>query len=282
MIENKIILAVFTGTGNTLAAAEQLTCRLTVAGKDVYRVPMEKPELLDVAGFDKDATLGLAVPVACFTTYPTVWRFIDAPPAGDGRGVFFLATMGGIGAGMQGPIGRTLKRKGYRLLAAETVAMCNNYGGGTPTGNRREAVFIKMRTQVDRFACRLLAGRGGWRRGCFNPVSALFHWLGQKRISFRSFRRFFTTTVTRTTCTGCGLCVDLCPEHAIAMKGGKATIGGACQSCQRCAGFCPAGAIGFSGKPVKQYSAISLSALQSFLEGNGLKALRYGREKSPE
>ncbi len=90
MIKDKSIFAVFTGTGNTLMAAERLARRLTAAGKNVCLVPMEKPELLDSAGFDKDATLGLAVPAARFTTYPTVWRFIDALPEGDGRGVFFL------------------------------------------------------------------------------------------------------------------------------------------------------------------------------------------------
>lgn len=278
MIKDKVIFAVFTGTGNTLVAAERLASRFTAADKNVCLVPMEKPALLDAAGFDKDATLGLAAPVACFTTYPTVWRFIDSLPAGNGCGVFFLATMGGMGAGMQGPVGRALVRKGYRLIAAATVAMCGNYGGGVPTDSRREAVFIKMRAKVDGFADRLLAGRGGWSRGWLNPVSALFHWLGQKRISFRCFRRFFTTTVNQTACTGCGLCVELCPEHAIAMKDGKAEIANACQSCQRCAGFCPVGAIGFPGKPVRQYNAVSLSALQSFREGNGYGAMTASRQ----
>lgn len=266
MLTDKIILAVFTGTGNTLVAAEHLAHRLTAAGKSVRIIPMEKPELLDAASFDPNTTLGLAVPVACFTTYPTVWRFIDSLPRGEGRGVFFLASMGGMGFGMQGPIARTMTRKGYRPIAAATVTMCGNYGSGIPADTQREAVFTKMRAKVDTFADRLLAGQGSWRRGWFNPVSALFYWLGQKKISFRYFRRLFTATVNRTTCTGCHLCVELCPEHAIAMKDGKAEIGDACQSCQRCVGFCPVGAIGFPGKPLRQYSAIPLAALRTFLK----------------
>jgi ferredoxin len=267
MIGNKIILAVFTGTGNTLLAAEHLARRLTATGKSVRLIPMEKPELLDAVGFDKDATLGLAVPVACFTTYPTVWRFIDTLPAGEGRGVFFLATMGGMGAGMQGPIGRALVRKGYRLTVAATVAMCGNYGADAPAGDRREAVYAKMRIKIDKFAMRLLAGCGGWSRGWFNPVSAFFYWLGQKRISFGGFRRFFPATVDRAACTGCRLCADQCPERAIVMKDGKAEISNACQSCQRCVGFCPVEAIGVPGKPVRQYRAVSVDALQTFLKG---------------
>jgi Pyruvate/2-oxoacid:ferredoxin oxidoreductase delta subunit len=265
MFGNNIILAVFTGTGNTLVAAEHLARRLTDEGKSIHLVPMDKPELLEAGGFDKDATLGLVVPVACFTTYPTVWRFIDSLPAGEGRGVFFLATMGGMGAGMQGPVGRALTRKGYRLTTAATVAMCGNYGAGAPAPDRREAVFTKTRLRVDGFADRLLAGRDSWSRGWLNPVSTLFYWLGLKKISFGGFRRFFTATVDKATCTGCALCAELCPERAIVMKDGKAEIGSACQSCQRCVGFCPVGAIGVLGKPVRQYSAVSLEALQEFL-----------------
>lgn len=269
MIRDAVILAVFTGTGNTLVAAEQLSQRLAAAGKSVRLVPMEKPALLDAAGFDKDTTLGLAVPVACFTTYPTAWRFIDALPEGGGRGVFFLATMGGFGAGMQGPVGRALVRKGYRLIAAATVVACGNYGDGAPTDDSaREAAFAKMRVKVEKFADALLAGRGGWSRGWFNPVSAFFHWLGRKKFSFWGFRRFFPATVNPAACTGCGVCAALCPEHAISLKDAKAAVGGACQSCQRCAGFCPVGAIGVPGKPVKQYRAVSLKALQTFLDGN--------------
>ncbi|MDR1744270.1 MAG: EFR1 family ferrodoxin [Planctomycetota bacterium] len=266
MVGNKIILAVFTGTGNTLAAAEQLARSLTAAGKSVRLLPMEKPESL-AAGFDKDAALGLAAPVACFATYPTVWRFIDTLPDGEGRGVFFFATMGGMGAGMQGPVGRALARKGYRLIAAAAIAVCGNYGAGAPTDDRRETVHAAMRNKIDAFAKRLLAGRGGWSRGWFNPLSTLFYWLGRKRISFRAFRRFFPATVDKSLCTGCALCAGLCPEKAIVMKDGKAEIGDACQSCQRCVGFCQVGAVGVSGKPVRQYRAVSLDALQSFLNG---------------
>ncbi len=266
MLTDDVVLAVFTGTGNTLAAAEHLARRLIAAGKRVRLVPMEKPDAFAAAGFGEGAALGLVVPVACFTTYPTVWRFIEALPAGEGRGVFFLATMGGMGAGMQGPVARAVARKGYRPIAAATVAACGNYGEGAPASEKREAALATMRTKVDVFADTLLAGRGGWSKGLCNPVSALFYWLGQKRISFRGFRRFFPVTVEQTRCTGCGLCAGLCPEHAITMRDGKAEVGDACQSCQRCVGFCPAGAIGVSGKPGKQYRAVSLDELRAFLD----------------
>ncbi len=267
MLTDRIVLAVFTGTGNTLLAAERLAQRLKAAGKSVRIVPMEKPGALSAAGFGPDATLGLAVPVACFTTYPTVWRCIDQLPAAEGRGVFFLATMAGMGAGMQGPVGRALAKKGYRLLAAATVAMCGNYGDSAPPEGRREGIYDQMREKVDAFAASLLVGQGVWRRGWANPLSALAYWLGQRKSSFRLFQRYFPITADRALCTGCGLCVQLCPERAITLEDGKAVIGAACESCQRCVGICPAGAIGVGGKKVQPYRAVPVAALQAWLEG---------------
>ncbi len=58
MLGDNIILAVFTGTGNTLVAAEHLARRLADAGKKVRLIPMEKPALLGAAGFDTNAKGG--------------------------------------------------------------------------------------------------------------------------------------------------------------------------------------------------------------------------------
>ncbi len=44
-------------------------------------------------------------------------------------------------------------------------------------------------------------------------------------------------------CTGCGLCVDVCPVQAIALVDGHATIAPSCKGCGRCATVCPADAV---------------------------------------
>ncbi|MBN2334671.1 FAD-binding protein [Candidatus Bathyarchaeota archaeon] len=44
-------------------------------------------------------------------------------------------------------------------------------------------------------------------------------------------------------CTGCGLCVDVCPFGAIEMVDGKAVITEACRACGQCVDACPVGAI---------------------------------------
>jgi NAD-dependent dihydropyrimidine dehydrogenase PreA subunit len=50
--------------------------------------------------------------------------------------------------------------------------------------------------------------------------------------------------VNAEQCTGCGACVDACPNGAIQLRDGLAVLDQAlCTQCQVCADICPAGAI---------------------------------------
>ncbi len=53
-----------------------------------------------------------------------------------------------------------------------------------------------------------------------------------------------TTTVNQDLCTGCGLCVNICPARTLAMIDGKAAvIGERSLNCGHCAAICPVEAI---------------------------------------
>ncbi len=265
MIADTVVLAVFTGTGNTLVAAQALADRLGQAGKKVRLIPADRPEALAEAGFSDNASLGIAVPVACFTTYPTVMRFIDALPDGKGRSAFFLASMGGFGGGMQGPIGRVLIRKGYRLVGSRLVRMAANYGDSIPTEDTHERIYAHARSKAEKYADQLLSGQTRWGASRINVIATLFAWMGKRKWLFKLFYRLFPLTVDKAKCTGCKLCVEICPERNNFMQDGKAVIGGNCQSCQRCIGFCPVGAITVAGKKTKTYRAVPLAEFLAFL-----------------
>lgn len=52
--------------------------------------------------------------------------------------------------------------------------------------------------------------------------------------------------IDHNRCTGCGLCEQLCPTHAVEVYAGKATIvrPADCTFCEVCESYCPVGAIG--------------------------------------
>jgi ribosomal protein S18 acetylase RimI-like enzyme len=95
-------LFVFTGTGNSLLAAQAAAEALKQEGLPVRLRSMDTPCPVLLG---EETALGLAFPVACFSTYPTVWRFIESLPAGNGREAFVMGTCGGFPGGMQGPLG---------------------------------------------------------------------------------------------------------------------------------------------------------------------------------
>ena len=61
-------------------------------------------------------------------------------------------------------------------------------------------------------------------------------------------------------CTGCGVCVDVCPFGAIDMVNGKAVINEACRACGQCVDACPVGAIVMS-----EAEAIDLSGYRGIM-----------------
>jgi nitroreductase/Pyruvate/2-oxoacid:ferredoxin oxidoreductase delta subunit len=56
--------------------------------------------------------------------------------------------------------------------------------------------------------------------------------------------RTVSTVIDANKCTGCGLCVNVCPAGTISLRGGKAVISGdRSLSCGHCAAICPEDAI---------------------------------------
>ena len=54
-----------------------------------------------------------------------------------------------------------------------------------------------------------------------------------------------TIKLDEQKCTGCGMCLDVCPHHVFAMNGKKVRIDSrdTCMECGACARNCPSGAI---------------------------------------
>jgi len=262
----------FSGTGNTWLAAEALAQALNARGVEVVLRRIETATPPELA---PGQTLGLAFPVACFSTYPVVTRFVEALPPGEGRDVVALATMGGASGGMAGPLGRRLRARGYRTVAVRCFVMPGNYGNRTVPVEANARLIATMRRDMDAYADALLAGTARWPRG-YPLWSEGWRRLAAGPHPWALFKRVFPLAVDRDRCSQCGLCARLCPANAIELVAGRPVWGRACMACQRCVGYCPEHAIHVPGKPAEPYHAAPLEVLL----GNSTSPQREQSERS--
>jgi Pyruvate/2-oxoacid:ferredoxin oxidoreductase delta subunit len=174
--------------------------------------------------------------------------------------------MGGYSGGMDGPVRRVLKAKGYRPIGSLIVKMPGNYGNKTIDVGANKAREEEARVLVKKYASDLLEERTSWSDKSA-LISGLFASLAHGRRPWKIFNRLFPLEVDRDKCSACALCMRLCPEMNISMdeKTGKASIGDRCQCCQRCVAFCRNGAIHVPGKPAAQYQGIEIKSIFSLL-----------------
>ena len=258
-----ITFAVFTGTGNTLIAARTLGDELAASGRSLRYKAIESMGSEDIMSGD---VLGIALPVAFFSTYPTAWRFIDALPDGNGREAFLLATMGGVSGGMDGPIRRSLEKRNYKPVGSCIVRMPSNYNNKTVPVERNERIITAAKRDIRNFAKKLLNGSAEWSAG--KPLmSSFLAAFAHTRMPWNIFYGMFPLKVDDKKCSGCGICADICPEKNISVIDGSAVIGSLCESCQRCCGFCPEEAIGVPHKPAERYRSITLNELKELNSG---------------
>ena len=257
MKEASVDFYFFSGTGNTLLAAQAVTRRLREGGKDVRLRRLEK-------GFvpfrDGDTALGIAVTVAMFSTYPFAWDFLESLPDGEGRGAFLISTMGGASGGLRPAMKKLLVSKHYTPLGARDFVMPSNYNNTTiPLGKNREKVAA-MEKNAAVFAEALLKGNAPWNGG--NVLSPLLYRLSRMAWPWRLMRRKYPLTVDREKCIQCGKCARLCPAKNIRMAEYPEFLD-RCVSCQRCVAFCPPEAIGVQGKDFRQYRSVEYGDLVS-------------------
>ena len=232
---NPVDLYVFSGTGNTWLAANRVCEVLTREGPGARLKLLEHsvPENIDTS-----RTLGIAFPIACFATYPLVTDFLNRLPAGNGCAVFLLTTMAGNSGNYPGRLRGLFQQKGYTLLGATEVIMPDNIFGKGELSEKQQSLLDIGKAAAATFAHSLLAGEGVWPEESSSLLARLsagvFRW---------RFGQHFRPQVRRQLCTGCGLCVRLCPAKNIRQEGDQVRIEPHCQYCLRCRGLCPAGAI---------------------------------------
>ena len=96
-----------------------------------------------------------------------------------------------------------------------------------------------------------------------------------------SFTDHGRAIVDDAACTGCGQCVENCPDEVLSLVNGKARAGDGifigCLACGQCVAVCPAAAIAVEGRGMTRDDGLRLPAVEPRATAGQIAALLYGR-----
>ena len=225
----------FSGTGNTLIAAKSVQKVFEANNVPTRLFAMEKEPSTNV---DTSCLVGLAFPIAVFTSYPLVMNFIQKMPNANGTPVFMIATMGGMSAGIRSYLKNLLTKKGYKPIGAKQFVMPDNYMASLEKDKKNPRIVDKSVNQAELFAKQLLEGKASW--GSFPVLPVIAHAISQTLFKTSSFKK--AVKINKAKCVQCGLCSRLCPVGNIVMRE-HPTFLNKCEVCMRCISYCPSGAL---------------------------------------
>lgn len=235
----KVILYVFSGTGNTLKIAALYRSFLN-ADVTVYRVskramPPPPPQEYDL--------VGIGYPIHAFSAPEPILKFAKALPAVENKPAFIFKSSGEglhLNDGSSQKLIKIIKKKGYDVLFERHFVMPYNII------YRHRDEMAKQMWIYAKAMCALSAReieegvRRKVKRGVFKKAySAVFRVIEQPfaHIHGPLFR------VNKKKCINCERCIKICPQANIKVKKGKIKFGKSCVLCMGCAFNCPQNAV---------------------------------------
>ncbi len=232
-----IMLYCFTGTGNSLATARQLTELLD----DDCRIEL-MPDLLKQHIIEPESNkIGLVFPVYAWSMPKLVKRFVRRLFIADDSYVFAVYTSGGSPGATGMHLNKLLNQKKSGLNAGFNVTMPSNY---TPFGllseEKCKSVLSEAESKIEKIA-RLVNSQVNnhiERTRFFWPLASLINPMFMSQLNNQKSK--FNVNAS---CCSCGMCEKVCPNENIRLENGKPSWSGNCDLCLACLHWCPVAAI---------------------------------------
>lgn len=228
----------YSGTGNSYLIAEKIAQTFSDLGYPTQMVQIREGLIAEIP---ENVILGFVFPIAVCGTYPFIWEFVESIPLGKNK-VFMADTLAGYSGGIKGPLGKTLKKKGYQTIGAIEIIMPENFPPGKTLSKKILARIEPGVAEAERFVRELLEGKTVWED---IPIFSTF--LGlicRLKAPWKFLRKIFSFKISHKKCVKCGLCARLCPVGNFNfIEGAFPIILNNCQTCMRCVAYCPSGAV---------------------------------------
>jgi ferredoxin len=245
----------FSGTGNSLFAAREIAGK--ISGKLV-----SIPSVIEEKHIRSEAdAIGIVFPVFYATNDSGVpiiiRRFIRKLEKLDSKYIFAVATCGSMPSTTIENLGKLVKSQGGELAAGFTVKMNNK----TLSQEKQDKALAHQKGKIDAI-CKYVLSRKRGRletRGIMRKiVLAPLLYAAIKPAFSRRYRKLsgspslpFSELIPMADrsfridekCSGCGICVQVCPVSNIKLVDGKPVWLHHCETCLACYSWCPQAAI---------------------------------------
>jgi ferredoxin len=232
----KNIIFYFTGTGNSLKAA-----------KDISKC-LDDSKVISMTSF-RDYTLlndveriGFVFPV--YGALPNfVNKFISGIKFPNNKNIYYftIVTCGHFKWNSIAIVNEKLKEKGIILNAGYHVKMVANAISAYNIPDKLEKIHKKSQTRIN-FIAEKIKQKEHTKIPSINP---LFFWQEKFLQSLPVMDRDFKVS---SDCKGCGICAQVCPVKNIEIVNGRHLFNHNCEQCLACIHHCPSKVINYKNK----------------------------------
>ncbi len=234
----KVVLYVFSGTGNTLKVAS-LFKKYMNAQVTVYRVSAKSGNAPSPEGFD---LVGIGYPIHAFNAPEPVLKFAKKLPDVPYRRTFIFKTSGEglhLNDCSSQKLIKIITKKGYDVTLERHVVMPYNMIY-RHSDEMAKQMWIYAQSYVKLICAEIECFKREkvklpFRKTFYAPLFRIEHIF--THIHGPLFR------VDKNKCLNCGKCERVCPENNITFEDGRYKFGSKCVLCMGCAFECPADAV---------------------------------------
>jgi NAD-dependent dihydropyrimidine dehydrogenase PreA subunit len=233
----RILLIVFSGTGNTLLVAGMIRDEFLKAGFAVDILDITGHDAADAAAYD---LIGLGYPIYAFNTPIAFLRYVKRLALKDKK-VFIFKSSGEPTFPNNGSSYSLLNiLKGCEIFGDYHFLMPYNIITRFPD-NLAKQMYLVAKKQSGVLAANVRAGKASFVRiTLINRIISFLFRIQRPGAGINgSFYR-----VNKKKCHLCLRCVRDCPAGNIRLVNDKLRFGFRCQMCMRCSFYCPVDAIG--------------------------------------
>ena len=218
----------FSATGNSLAVARQLAEQL-----NEQLMPLTEAVQQDLSN---EKRIGLVFPTYDFNLPPALRDMIAQLNISPKSYVFTVITCGSMVGNCVWVLRRILREKGIELAYSHKVSVPDNSAlafGRNP--NKQLGKFERVPARMELIISELQAESHTLHYSWFSLLSWL---LGRPAVE-RGMIHCMGPKVNPAKCTGCNMCVRVCPMENIRLTDEKAITGDHCTVCLACVHACP-------------------------------------------